>query len=434
MLPVELLNKYNVLQLLHHGIGGKIWLAEHKGLSCKRVLKAINKSHPQHDMLAREAGMLQQCQHPSIPIIYDILEFDTETYIVEEFVSGESLKQYILRTGSLSVTSLLEISVQLCEILRFLHDPARQILYLDLKPENILISNHRVKLIDFGSAIYRNQQEKERFIFGTPGYCAPEMKQNGPLSERTDLYCFGRCMEYMMNHSAEVPKGYRGIVEKCLRTNGKEYASAEQIAADLENLHRKKGREKTREWWYAVTGVLDEQDGSMAALQLAVYLRHRYRKPVLYLDCSESSQMEHLERSGKTMKNGGEQSSFVFERNGITVVKRVEPQEAGGWRGRGYAYVVCCFGKQYAGLSGCSFERYFCCGAVTEFTLDCWNEFFCRIKQEKRTGLMLTGGDELLAQKEFGQRCVIQKVPLYIRPFQHKKTFNRPFQRLLKTK
>ena len=71
MLPKELLEKYRKLQLLHHGIGGDVWLVEHIGLAGKRVLKFIEKSHPQHDILAREARVLQQCQHPSIPIIYE---------------------------------------------------------------------------------------------------------------------------------------------------------------------------------------------------------------------------------------------------------------------------------------------------------------------------------------------------------------------------
>ncbi len=434
MLPIELLNKYNVLQLLHHGIGGKVWLAEHKGLSCKRILKAIEKSHPQHEVLAREAGMLQQCQHPSIPIIYDILEFDTETYIVEEYITGENLKQFILRNGRLSVSLLLEFSVQLCEILKFLHNPMRPILYLDLKPENILISNYRLKLIDFGSAIYRSRQDKERFVFGTPGYCAPEMRTNAPLTERTDIYCLGRCMEYMMYHAMGVPKGYRRIVESCLRKNEREYASAEQIAMDLEKVRRKKGRERNKEFWYAVTGVLEEQDGSMTALQLAMYLHHRYKKPVLYLDCSAGSQMEYLERSGNTNKDGGDQGSFVFERNGITVVKRVSPQEAGGWKGRGFSYVVCCFGMQHPGLSGCSFERCFCSGAVTEFTLNRWKKFVDAAQQGERMGLVLTGGDEKLARQELAHRCVIQKIPVYSQVFRHKNAFNRPFKRLLRAR
>ena len=108
MIQKDLLNKYNVLQLLHHGIGGDVWLAEHKALGSKRVLKVIEKNHPQYDVLAREARILQQCQHSSIPIIYDILEFDTQTYIVEEFIQGETLKQYIARQGSLSASLLLD--------------------------------------------------------------------------------------------------------------------------------------------------------------------------------------------------------------------------------------------------------------------------------------------------------------------------------------
>ena len=119
MIPKELLNKYHFLQLLHHGIGGDVWLAEHIALGGKRVLKAIEKSHPQHDVLAREAKMLQQCHHSSIPIIYDILDFDTQTYIVEEFIQGETLKQYIARQRSISASVLLTISIQLCDCLLY---------------------------------------------------------------------------------------------------------------------------------------------------------------------------------------------------------------------------------------------------------------------------------------------------------------------------
>ena len=372
MLPTELLNKYHVLQLLHHGIGGDIWLAEHIALGDKRVLKAIEKSHPQHDVLACEAKMLQQCRHSSIPIIYDILDFDTTTYIVEEFVQGENLKQYIMRQRSLSASLLLEISIQLCDILVFLHNPARQILYLDLKPENILILNHKIKLVDFGSAIFQNSQSGERFIFGTPAYCAPEMKTMGRLTEKTDIYCMGRCMEYMLFHTPKAPKGYRNIVECCLRKKGKEFADAEQVRKELKKLRNKKAEEKTKEVWYAVTGILSEHDSSMTALQLAIYLRDHYKKKVLYLDCTQECQMEHLELSEDQQIKSGERRNFVFERKGITVVKRVAPQEISGWRDRGYSYVVSCFGKQSPLLSDCPFRLCLCTGAVNVFILNNW--------------------------------------------------------------
>lgn len=432
MLPAELLNKYRVLQLIHHGVGGNIWLVEHIALGDKRVLKAVEKSHPQHDALAGEAKILLQCRNSSIPIIYDILDFDTTTYIVEEFVQGENLKQYIMRQRSLSASLLLEISIQLCDILIFLHNPARKILYLDLKPENILIMNHKIKLVDFGSAIFQNNQNEKTFIFGTPAYCAPEMKTMGRLTEKTDIYCMGRCMEYMLFHTPKVPKGYRNIVECCLRKKGKEYIDAEQVRKELERLHNKKTSEKKKEVRYAVTGVLSEHDSSMTALQLAMYLRDRYKKAVLYLDCTGECQMEHLELSEKQQLNSGERRSFVFERNGITVVKRVAPQEISGWRNRGYAYVVCCFGKQNPLVADCPFDLCLCTGAVTGFSLTEWENVILSLSRVHKTTVVLTGGDIRLAVRKFGKKCRICKLHAFFQPFEQSKTFKKQMKRLLK--
>lgn len=431
MISNELLNKYNVLQLLHHGIGGDVWLAEHRALGGKRVLKVIEKSHPQYDVLAQEAKILQQCQHSSIPIIYDILEFDTQTYIVEEFIQGENLKQYINRQRVLSTSLLLEISIQLCDVLIFLHNPARQILHLDIKPENILFTNHNLKLIDFGSAICREEQKHTGFIFGTPAYCAPEMKTRGKLTAGTDIYCMGKCMEYMLFHTPRAPKGYRKIVDRCLRKIGKEYETAEQVRAELKKLRRSGRKEKNQEVWYAVAGVLSEHDSSMAALQLAMYLRDRYKKKVLYLDCTKEHFMERLEQSENQNKKSGEYKNFVFERNGITVAKRVMPQEVSGWRNRGYAFVVACFGKQSPLLSDCPFRLCLCTGAITEFNLEQWEEVLLPLGSTRHTAVALTGGDISLAKQMYGKEHNIIKLPMYFKAFDKSKSFQRQMKQLL---
>ena len=427
----ELLNKYQILQLLHRGIGGDVWLAEHKALGCKRVLKVIEKSNPHHELLAREAKILQQCQHSSIPIIYDILEFDTQTYIVEEFIQGENLKQYIARQRSISSSLLLDISKQLCEILIFLHNPSRPILHLDIKPENLLFVNRKLKLIDFGSAICRNQQKEKRLIFGTPAYCAPEMKNMGELTEQTDIYCMGKCMEYLLFHAPKAPKGYRNIVDRCLRKNGKEYVLAEQVLKDLEGLGRNKATDRTKEVWYGVTGTISEQDSCMAALQVAMYLRDRYEKPVLYLDCTQGHLMEQMEKSENQKQNSGDKKGFVFEQNDITVAKRVAPQEISGWRDRGYTYVVVCFGKQNPLLSGCPFKLCICAGAVTGFSLEKWRELILPLSRTEKVAVALTGGDVRLAKQEFGKKCRIRKLPTYFQLFKQSKPFKRQMKYLL---
>ena len=432
MIIQELLNKYNVLQLLHHGIGGDVWLAEHKSLGGKRILKTIEKSHPYHDLLAHEAKILQQCRHSSIPIIYDILEFDTQTYIVEEFIQGENLKQYISRQGRLSASLLLEISIQLCQILIFLHHPARNILHLDIKPENILFENHKMKLIDFGAAITISQQKEERFIFGTPAYCAPEMKNQGSLSEKTDIYCMGKCMEFLLRHTHKAPKGYQKIVRICLRKENREYETAEEVLKDLQKLLHKKATEKSKELWYAVSGLTSEEESSMVALQLAMYLRDRYKKPVLYLDCTKSHQMEHLEDLNIRKETLRGQQGFVFEREGITVAKRVAPQEINGWRNRGYSLVVSCFGVNIPldpeGVTcGCLLA-----GAVTEFNLNQWKTKLLSFGRAEKTVVALTAGDVHLARKTFGKGWNVGYLPMYFEAFGHSKPFRKHIKRLLK--
>jgi len=430
MLPDELLNKYNVLQLLQHGIGGDVWLAEHRALGGKRVLKAIEKSHPQYHILVKEAKILQQCQHSSIPIIYDILEFDTQTYIVEEFIQGENLKQYIVRQRRISASLLLDISRQLCDILLFLHNPARRILHLDIKPENILLLNHKLKLIDFGSAICQGQNAGAP-IFGTPAYCAPEMQTMGKLTEKTDIYCMGKCMEYLLFHTSDAPKAYQDIVDLCLRKGDREYTTVAQIREDLDRVGCKKQKKRKRERWYAVTGVLSAHDSSMTALQLAMYLRDRYRKPVLYLDCTEERYMEHLEQPEQQKNKAGDYRNFMFERNRITVVKRVAPQEVSGWRNKGYAIVVVCFGTKSPLLSDCPFCGCIFSGAVTAICLKRWETMLLTVSRVYPVAVALTGGDISLAAAEWGAGCRIKKLPAYFEAFGPSKPFKRKMKYLL---
>lgn len=401
MLHRELLKKYKVLKVLHHGLGGDVCLAEHMGLSGRRVIKTIDCTHPWHDILVKEARMLQQCRHPSIPIIYDIMEFDTHTYLIEEFIEGETLTQYIQRRRSLSDSLLLNYSTQLCDILQYLHHPARNILHLDIKPDNILISDHRVKLVDFGSAICRSEQKSE-YVFGTPGYCAPEQKNAGELSPATDLYGLGKCMEYLMYHTKKVPKGYRNIVDNCLRRGQKQYQDAEQVRDDLEKLKIRRRTERPRERWIYVFAALSEADSSLFSGTLAYYLRRRYRKKVICLDCSFGQAMEGLRQK---------EDGFVTEREGITFAAGVAPEEIRGFRGRGYDYIICDFGSRVpVGAEPYAYRR-FLVGPMVPWLIKQWEHRVRELAGEK-TAVVITAGEFLSAKKEFKKQCPIYRCSL----------------------
>ena len=188
--------------------------------------------------------------------------------------------------------------------------------------------------------------------------------------------------------------------------------------------------EKSKETWYAVTGVLSEYDSSLFALQLAPWLSCHYKKPVLYLDCTRENVLEMLQSF--QVEEQTKAYGFVLEQEGITIAKRVAPQEIKGWRGRGYEYIVCDFGKQSSNISECAFSTCFLVGAITKWTIEQWKREVALLPTLQKIGIALIGGEKTLAQEVFGERCCIQNISTYFVPFQLSKLFSRQVRCLLK--
>ena len=168
----------------------------------------------------------------------------------------------------------------------------------------------------------------------------------------------------------------------------------------------------------------------MTALQLSMYLRDRYRKPVLYLDCTEERVMEHLEQAGQQKNMAGDYSNFMFEQNRIMVVKRVALQEISGWRNKGYALVVVCLGTKSPLLSDCPFCGCIFSGAVTAISRKQWETMLLPLNMGCPVSVAVTGGDISLAA-EWGEECRINKLPPYFEVFGTSKPFKREMKLLL---
>lgn len=426
MLPKALSDKYRFLKLMHQGIGGEVLLVEHKTLACRRIVKTVKKAHPQYGSLVQEAKLLQQFRHPSIPIIYDVIESDTAAYLIEEFIEGESLRQYFLRLKGLSDALLLTYSKQLCELLHYIHSPAHRVLHLDLKPENILISDCQIRLIDFGSAICQNQEQPIGVFFGSPGFYAPEQAEAGHLSEQTDIYGLGRLLEYMLLHAKKAPKGFSDIVQNCLRKGKKLYTSAEQVKWEIEQLSPEKSETAPAGSLFAVTGIPTAYHGTALAAALAAYFNRRGKR-VLCLLCSRPSERNGPEADG--IREGKEWHGFVQEQNGITVAEHVALQEIRGWRGRGYDYIICDLGANTPLAAGIAFAYWFCVGNMSEYTIGFWHRMLDDMPQGQRAALVVTEGDIRLAMQEFGKTyaaaCLAFHTPLFLCSKENRKLLKR---------
>src|SRR5699024_467062 len=130
-----------------------VFLAEHIKLKDLRAIKRIRKDHILHGNLLKEAYILKNLRHSCIPIIYDFEEDDHYSYIIEQYIKGQSLQQFLGQwVGKVKESTIVEIGIQICDLLQYLYSLENPILYLDLQPNNIIISEEKVKLIDFGAS------------------------------------------------------------------------------------------------------------------------------------------------------------------------------------------------------------------------------------------------------------------------------------------
>lgn len=129
-------------------------------------------------------------------VVYDELVDEDVLYIIEEYVDGVSMRDYLNQGKKLGLLdackllkALLEIEVQLEE---------NHILHRDINPNNIIFSkDFEIYLIDFGLAKDLNGSSLTATVAAhgpfTPGYAPHEQFTNMKLAQdvRTDLFQIG---------------------------------------------------------------------------------------------------------------------------------------------------------------------------------------------------------------------------------------------------
>src|SRR5260370_20801879 len=95
-----------------------------------------------------------------------------------DFLEGETLEQYLAQrvSRSLPLDDVLDIALQLCNVLDYLHTRQPALIFRDLKPANIMPTpTGQCILIDFRSARHFNPDKlKDTMPLASPGYAAPE--------------------------------------------------------------------------------------------------------------------------------------------------------------------------------------------------------------------------------------------------------------------
>ncbi|WP_174562980.1 serine/threonine-protein kinase [Rhodococcus maanshanensis] len=191
--------QYEVQGCIAHGGLGWIYLAIDRNVSDRWVvLKGLlhfGDAEAQAVALA-ERQFLAEVAHPSIVKIYNFVEHPRPDgspmgYIVMEYVAGHSLRDVLSthkRPERIPVEQAIAYVLEILPALEYLHSVG--LVYNDLKPENIMITDDQLKLIDLGAVA---GIEDYGYLYGTPGYQAPEILRTGP-TVASDIYTVGRTL------------------------------------------------------------------------------------------------------------------------------------------------------------------------------------------------------------------------------------------------
>jgi serine/threonine protein kinase len=269
----QTISHYRVLEQIGSGGMGIVYRARDERLERDVALKVLSPAllHDQGFLarFRREARLLSRLNHPNIATVHDFDTVDGTSFLVMEFIKGETLDRKVT-TRPMRESEVFRLGIQLLQGLEAAHK--EEIIHRDLKPSNLRETpDGRLKILDFGLArIVQSDAEAMQStsvtagVVGTLPYMAPEQLQGDPVDARTDIYSTGvvlyelatgqrpftetlgpRLIDCILHRVATSPRelnpqvstGLDAIIRKALEKEPqRRYNSAHEMCGELERL------------------------------------------------------------------------------------------------------------------------------------------------------------------------------------------------------
>ncbi len=214
-----------------------------------------------------ESKAIAVLSHPNIVKVYDVSFGDRIQYIVEEFIDGITLKEYLDQQKEIKWKEAIHFTVQILRALQHAHE--KGIVHRDIKPQNImLLQDGTIKVTDFGIARFSRSETRTMTdkAIGSVHYIAPEQARGDLTDEKADIYSVGVMLYEMITGrlpfeadnavsvaimqlqadpkppkeiNPAVPDGLEEITLKAMQKNPTQrYQSAAEMLRDIEAFRR----------------------------------------------------------------------------------------------------------------------------------------------------------------------------------------------------
>jgi serine/threonine-protein kinase len=185
------------------GGGGmsRVFVAHETALGRKVVVKVLLPelaAGVSVERFRREILLAAQLQHPHIVPLLSAGESQGLPYFIMPFVSGESLRARVMRSGELPIAEAMRILRDVVSALAYAH--SHGVIHRDIKPDNVLLSGGVAVVTDFGvaKAVSASSGSSATALtslgmaLGTPAYMAPEQASGAAsVDHRADIYALG---------------------------------------------------------------------------------------------------------------------------------------------------------------------------------------------------------------------------------------------------
>ncbi len=302
---------YKIRERLGAGGMGEVYLAEDTRLGRQVALKFLPASYQydpdRRERFFREARAASALRSPNIAAIFDIGEYEGSSFIVMEYVTGETISRKLER-GPFAVCEAIDISKQVADALDEAHGLG--IIHRDIKSSNLIVTERGlVKVLDFGLVKFLpvdkgpakladsdptfklGQETVAGAVMGTFSYMSPEQALGRSVNQRSDLFSLGVVIYEMLTgrkpfegetpteimdkliheeppalarFNYNVPQELERIVRKMLQKNpDNRYQGARELFIDLRNLRRDLNAQN------ATSGISQQPTGQQSTTTIA---------------------------------------------------------------------------------------------------------------------------------------------------------------------
>lgn len=202
--------RYRILKKLAEGGSGTTYLVWDKRLErCWAMKRLLLGKEGQKEAVQREMAALLQIRREGIPVLADVCYEKDAVCLIMEYMTGVSLEERIRERGPMEEKEAVFCALQIAELVGFLHQLPTGLAHGDLKPLNLMVHQGKIALLDFGGAFVLQDDRQSPGCCFTPGYGAPELKEDGRPTVQSDVYAFGAVLFFMV--TGERPESDRGI-------------------------------------------------------------------------------------------------------------------------------------------------------------------------------------------------------------------------------